>query len=88
MNEETSKVFLLQSMQSFSPCKISRHLARPKLYLLGRVLGSTKCDVKHCEVCMNVSQLRKFTSTVTGETSNITAETHKIIIDLTVITSV
>lgn len=44
--------------------------------LLDRILRSTKCDKKHCEVCMNVCQLSKFTSSATKD-HNVTGETHK-----------
>ena len=56
-------------MVSFrSPRKTSSYLARAKLYPLDRVVGSTKCGKKRCEVCMNVSETNTFTSNVTGET--------------------
>ena len=41
---------------------------RAKLYPLDRVVGSTKCGKKRCEVCVNVSETNSFTSNVTGET--------------------
>ena len=50
MNEETKKVFSAGPMVSFrSPRKISSYLVRAKLYLLDRVVGSTKCGKKKCE---------------------------------------
>ena len=69
MNEETKKVFSPRPMVSFrKPRKISSYLLTAKLYPLERVVGSTKCGKKRCEVCMNVSETNTFTSSVTGET--------------------
>ena len=79
MNEETKKVFSPRPMVSFrSPRKISSYLVRAKLYPLDRVVGSTKCGKKRCEVCMNVSETNTFTSNVTGETYKIN---HKLTCD-------
>ena len=76
MNEETKKVFSPRPMVLFrSPRKISSYLVRAKLYPLDRVVGSTKCGKKRCEVCMNVSETNTFTSNVTGETYKIN---HKL----------
>ena len=56
-------------MVSFrSPSKTSSYLVRAKLCPLDRVVGSTKCGKKRCEVCVNVSETNSFTSNVTGET--------------------
>ena len=72
MNEETKKVFSPRPMVSFrSPRKISSYLVRAKLYPLERVVKSTKCGKKRCEVCINVSETNTFTSDVTGETYKI-----------------
>ena len=69
MNEETKKVFSTRPMVSFrSPRKISSYLVTAKLYLLDRVVGSTKCGKKRCQVSMNISETNTFTSKVTGET--------------------
>ena len=71
MNEETKKVFLPRPMVSLrSPRKISNYLVRAKLYPLDRVVGSTECGKKKCEVCVNVSETNTFTSNVTGEAYN------------------
>ena len=76
MNEETKKVFLPRPMVSFrSPRKISSYLIRVKLYPSDRVVGSTRCGKKKCEVCMNVSETNTFTSNVTGKTYKIN---HKL----------
>ena len=71
MNEENRKVFLPRPIVSFYSRKISDYLVRPKLYSLDRVIGSTKCGKKRCQVCMNVSELNKFTSKVTCEANKI-----------------
>ena len=72
MNEETKKLFLPRSMVSFrSPRKISSYLVRATLYPFDRVVGSTKCGKRRCEVCMNVSETNTFTSNVTGEICKI-----------------
>ena len=72
MNEKTTEVFSPQPMVSpRSPLKISSYLVRAKLYSLDRVVGSTKCGKKRCEICMNVSGTNTFTSTVTGKTYKI-----------------
>ena len=69
MNEETKIVFSPRPMVSFrSPRKISSYLVRTKLYPLVRVVGSTKCGKKRCEVCANVSETNTFSTNVTGET--------------------
>ena len=33
-------------------CKISSYLVRAKLYPLDRVVGSTNCGKKRCEICV------------------------------------
>ena len=71
MNEENRKVLLPRAMVSLYVCKISDNLVRPKLYSLDRVIGSTNCGKKRCQVCMNVSELNKFTTKVTCETNKI-----------------
>ena len=48
--------------------KFSSYLVRAKLYPTERIVGSYKCGGKRCEVCINVNETSKFTSTVTGET--------------------
>ena len=76
MNEETKKVFSPRPMVSFrSPRKIGSYLVTAKLHPLDRVVGSTKCSKKRCEVCVNVSGTNTFTSNVTGKTYKIN---HKL----------
>ena len=72
MNGETKKVFSSRPMVSFkSPRKISIYLVRAKLYPLHRVVGSTKCGKKRCEICVNVPETNTFMSNVTGDTYKI-----------------
>ena len=79
MNEETKKVFTPRPMVSFrSPRQISSYLVRAKFYPLERVVTSTKCGKKRCEVCVNVSETITFTSNVTGETHEAN---HKLTCD-------
>ena len=76
MNEETKKLFSPRPMVSFrSHRKIDSYLVRAKLYPLYRVVGSTKCDKKRYEVCVNVSETNIFTTNVSGETYKIN---HKL----------
>ena len=57
MNEETKKAFSPRPRISFrSPSKRSSYLVRAKLFSLDRVVGSTICGKKRCEVCMNISE--------------------------------
>ena len=71
MNIESWKVFLLRPIASFYSRKISDYLLRPKVHLLDRVIRSTKCGIKRCQVCMNVSELNKLTGNVTCEINKI-----------------
>ena len=66
---DKKRIFSPRRMVSFrSPCKISSYLVTAKLYPLDRVVGSTKCGKKRCEVCMTVSLTDTITSNVTDET--------------------
>ena len=72
MNEETKKVFSPRPMVSFrSRRKICSYLVRAKIHMSDRVVGSTRCGKKICEVCVNVSETNIFTSNVTGGTYKI-----------------
>ena len=44
---------------------------RPKLYLLHRKVGSTKCAKNRCEVCDYVTDTDTFNRIVTGESFKI-----------------
>ena len=57
MNKETKKVFSPRPMVSFrSSRKISSCLVKVKLHPLDRVVGSTKCGKKRCQLCVNISK--------------------------------
>ena len=59
MNEETKKLFSPRPMVSFSsPRKISSYQVRTKLYPLDRVIGSTICGKKRCEVCISLKRTK------------------------------
>ena len=69
MDEEGKKVFTPGPMISFkSSRKLSSYLVRAKLYPTERVVGSLKCNKPRCLVCVNVTETKIFTSTVTGRT--------------------
>ena len=59
-----------------SPRKISSYLVGAKLCPLDRIVGSTKCCKKRCEVCVNVSETNKFNSNVIGETYKNRSQTQ------------
>ena len=66
MNEEVKKVFQPGSMVFFrSPRDLSSYLVRAKLYPMERKTGSCKCKGSRCQVCLNVSETKTFTITVT-----------------------
>ena len=44
--------------------KLSSYLVRAKLYPLERSVGSFKCNGKHCQVCINVTESNTFSSSV------------------------
>ena len=59
-------------MASFcSARKMSSYLVRAKLYTLERRVGSFKCGVRRCQVCLNVTETETFTSTSTNQTYKI-----------------
>ena len=45
--------------------KLGSYLVRAKLYPLGRSVGSFKCNIKRCQVCLNVAETKTFSSPVT-----------------------
>lgn len=66
MNDKDKKVFQLEPMVSLrSPRNLSSYLVRAKMYPLERKTGSFKYKGNRCQVCLNVSETEKFTSTVT-----------------------
>ena len=44
--------------------KLSSYLVRAKLYPLERSVGSFKCNGKHCQVCINLTESNTFSSSV------------------------
>ena len=76
MNKEVKNVFTPGPIMSYrSARKIRSYLVRAKLYLLERNVSSEKCGKSRCEVCLNIQETDKFTSTTTGESFKIN---HKI----------
>lgn len=65
MEKEVKRVF---NPKTRSARKLSIYLLRAKIYPKERALRSYKCDVKRCEVCINIDEASTFTGTVTGET--------------------
>ena len=62
-------------MASFrSARKISSYLVRAKLYPLERSVGSFKCKGRRCQVCLNVTEIKTFTSTSTNQAYKINYE--------------
>ena len=45
--------------------KLGSYLVRAKFYPLERSVGSFKCNGKRCQVCLNVTETKTFSSTVT-----------------------
>ena len=67
MNEEVKKVFSPCPMISFRGTrKLGSYLVRTKLYPLERSVGSFKCGIKRCQVCLNVNETDCFKSSVTN----------------------
>ena len=60
------EIFTLGPMVSFRGArKLGSYLVRAKLYPIERSLGSFKCNGKRCQVCLNFSETKTFSSTVT-----------------------
>ena len=60
------EIFTLGPMVSFRGArKLGSYLVRAKLYPIERSLGSFKCNSKRYQVCLNVSETKTFSSTVT-----------------------
>ena len=72
MNQKVKNIFIPGPVVSFrSARKISSYLAKAKLYLLERKVGSEKCGKSRCEVCVSIEETDKFTSSTTGESFKI-----------------
>ena len=66
MNDKVKKVFQPGPMVSFrSPRNLSSYLVRAKMYPMESKTVSCKCKGNRCQVCLNVSETKTFTSTVT-----------------------
>ena len=60
------EIFTLGPMVSFRGArKLGSYLVRAKSYPIERSLGSFKCNSKRYQVCLNVSETKTFSSTVT-----------------------
>ena len=69
-DQKLERVFTPAPMASLrSARKIRGYLVRAKLYLLERHVGSFKCGGRRCQVCLNVTETKAFTSTSTNQTS-------------------
>ena len=74
-DQEVERVFTPGPMTSFrSARKISSYLVRAKLYPLERSVGSFKCRGRRCQVCLNVTEIKTFTSISTNQTYKINYE--------------
>ena len=59
------EIFTLGPMVSFRGArKLGSYLVRAKLYPIERSLGSFKCNGKRCQVCLNVTETKPFSSTL------------------------
>ena len=48
--------------------KLSSYLVRVKRYPLEKIVGSSKCNSKRCQMCLNVEETNSHSSHVTQET--------------------
>ena len=72
MNEEMKEIFTPSPMISLRGArKLSSYLVRAKLYPLERSVGSFKCNSPRCQVCHNVKETDRFSSSVSQETYKI-----------------
>ena len=66
MNKEVKEIFTPGPMVSFRGArKFGSYLVRAKLYPLERSVGSFKCNGKRCQVCLNGTETKISSSTVT-----------------------
>ena len=66
LSKEVKEIFTPGPMVSLEGAKeMGSYVARAKLYPIERSVGSFKCNGKWCQVCLNVSQTKTFSSTVT-----------------------
>ena len=65
-NKEVKEIFTPGPMVLFRGArKLGSYLDRAKLYPLERSVESFKCNGKWCQVCLNVTETKTFSSTVT-----------------------
>ena len=66
LNKEVKEIFTPGPIiPSRGARKLTSYLVRAKLYPLERSVGSFKCNGKRCQVCLNVTETKIFSSTVT-----------------------
>ena len=66
LNKEVREIFTPSPMVSFRGVrKLGSYLVRAKLYPLERSVGSFKCNDKQCQVFLNVTETKAFSSTIT-----------------------
>ena len=66
LSKEVKEIFTPGPMVSFRGArKLGSYLVRAKLYPIERSVGSFKCNGKRCQVCLNVTETKTFSSTVT-----------------------
>ena len=70
LNKEVKEIFTPVPMVSFRVArKLGRYLVRANP--LQRSVGSFKCNGKRCQLCLNVTETKSFSSTVTKNEYNI-----------------
>ena len=68
LNKETKEIFTLGTMLLFQGArKLDSHFVRTKLHHLERSVGLFKCNCKRCQICLNGTVIKTFSSTVTKE---------------------
>ena len=66
LSKEVKEIFTPGPMVSFRGArKLGSYLVKTKLYPIERSVGSFKCNGKRCQVCLNVTETKTFSSTVT-----------------------
>ena len=71
LSKESKEIFTPGPMVSFrEPRKLGSYLVRAKLYPIERSVGSFKCSGKRCQVCLNVTETKTFSSKVTKKVYN------------------
>ena len=75
LNKEVKEIFTPGPMVPFRGArKLGRYLVRAKLYPLERSVGSFKCNSQRCQVCLNFTETKAFSSTVTKKEHKINHE--------------